>query len=235
MLKNLFVLGALLMGIGISSPVKGANCAMSAAWTVYQAAGACTIGNIELSNFSVVSTGTSSIIPASSITLTLDNSVAGLLGMQWNMGMSATGAGNFQDLYFNFKLRGLTPGLRFNSDTLTFNGSATGGGSTGVSSIVCTSGPTSTCPLGDTYIAQVFNPPPVLGDTMFFPDSAEIWASKDFVASGVSGGTGQISRVTNTYGFIDPPIPTGDVPEPMSFVLMGAGLVGIAALRRRNG
>ncbi len=29
--------------------------------------------------------------------------------------------------------------------------------------------------------------------------------------------------------------PQSGVPEPMSFVLMGAGLVGIAALRRRNG
>ncbi len=218
---TLFILSCIL-----SLASFGATCAMSASWAAFQSTGACTIGNIELSNFTVVSTGTSSIIPPSSIILTLDNSVAGFLGMQWNMGMSATGAGNFQDLYFTFKLRGLN-GLVFNSDTLTFNGSATGGGSTGVSSIVCTSGPTSTCPSGETYIAQVFNPPPVLGDTMFFPDSIEIHASKDFVASGVNGGTGQISRVINTYGFTE-------TPEPMTCVLMGMGLVGIAILRRRK-
>ncbi len=206
----------------------GATCAMSASWATFQSTGTCTIGNIELSNFSLVSTANPSgnAIPASSIMLTLDNSLPGQLGMQWNMGMSATGAGNFQDLYFNFKLTGLN-GLRFNSDTLTFNGSATGGGSTGVASIVCTSGPTNTCPSGDTYIAQVFNPPPILGDTMYFPDSGVIWASKDFVANGVANGTGQISRVNNTYGF-------SEVPEPMSFALMGAGLIGIAALRRRH-
>lgn len=220
---TLFILSCIL-----SLASFGATCAMSASWAAFQSTGACTIGSIEFSNLNLVSTGTSSIIPASSITLTLDNSVAGMLSMQWNMGMSATGAGNFQDLYFTFQLRGLTPSLRFNSDTLTFNGSATGGGSTGVSSIVCTSGPTSTCPSGDTYIAQVFNPPPILGDTMYFPDSAEIWASKDFVASGVNGGTGQISRVINTYGFTE-------TPEPGTYALMGAGLVGIAALRRRSG
>ncbi len=46
------------------------------------------------------------------------------------------------------------------------------------------------------------------------------------------GGTASITSYTNS--FFAAPVQTG-VPEPMSFVLMGAGLVGIAALRRRNG
>lgn len=46
------------------------------------------------------------------------------------------------------------------------------------------------------------------------------------------GGTASITSYTNY--FFAAPEQTG-VPEPMSFVLMGAGLVGIAALRRRNG
>ena len=48
-----------------------------------------------------------------------------------------------------------------------------------------------------------------------------------------SGGTngGSITSYTNIfYGAV----PQTGVPEPMSFVLMGAGLVGIAALRRRS-
>ena len=50
-----------------------------------------------------------------------------------------------------------------------------------------------------------------------------------FDSGGRNGGS--ISSYTNIfYGGADP---TG-VPEPMSFVLMGAGLVGVAALRRRN-
>jgi hypothetical protein len=36
------------------------------------------------------------------------------------------------------------------------------------------------------------------------------------------------------YHECHPHPPPTEVPEPMSFVLMGAGLVGIAALRRRN-
>ena len=46
------------------------------------------------------------------------------------------------------------------------------------------------------------------------------------------GGTASITSYTNY--FFAAPVQTG-VPEPMSFVLMGAGLVGIAVLRRRNG
>lgn len=47
-----------------------------------------------------------------------------------------------------------------------------------------------------------------------------------------NNGSASLSYYSNTFLGIDPP-PTG-IPEPMTFVLMGAGLVGIAALRRRN-
>lgn len=40
--------------------------------------------------------------------------------------------------------------------------------------------------------------------------------------------------VQGNVGFVNVPQAPQGVPEPMSFVLMGAGLVGIAALRRRN-
>lgn len=46
-----------------------------------------------------------------------------------------------------------------------------------------------------------------------------------FDAAGRAGGT--ITSYTNTFT-------TNNIPEPMSFLLMGAGLVGIAALRRRS-
>lgn len=50
-----------------------------------------------------------------------------------------------------------------------------------------------------------------------------------------SGNNGQSSLTgyTNTF-FAADPRNNENIPEPMTFVLMGAGLVGIAALRRRN-
>jgi len=51
------------------------------------------------------------------------------------------------------------------------------------------------------------------------------------IQAGVNG-TASLTSYTNTFYAADP---TNGIPEPMTFVLMGAGLVGIAALRRRNG
>jgi hypothetical protein len=52
------------------------------------------------------------------------------------------------------------------------------------------------------------------------------------ITAGNNGTGSTLSSYTNIfYG----QTPQTGVPEPMSFVLMGAGLVGIAALRRRNG
>ena len=51
------------------------------------------------------------------------------------------------------------------------------------------------------------------------------------IQAGVNG-VSSLTSYTNTFFGANP---TGQIPEPMTFVLMGAGLVGIAALRRRNG
>ena len=52
------------------------------------------------------------------------------------------------------------------------------------------------------------------------------------IQAGVNG-VSSLTSYTNTFYGPNPTVP--GIPEPMTFVLMGAGLVGIAALRRRNG
>ena len=51
------------------------------------------------------------------------------------------------------------------------------------------------------------------------------------IQAGVNG-VSSLTSYTNTFFAADPPVV---IPEPMTYVLMGAGLIGIAALRRRNG
>lgn len=55
----------------------------------------------------------------------------------------------------------------------------------------------------------------------------------NFNATNLLGGTTTSGLTSYTNSFYAE-APQGDVPEPMTFVLMGAGLVGIAALRRRK-
>ena len=50
------------------------------------------------------------------------------------------------------------------------------------------------------------------------------------IQAGING-ISSLTSYTNTFFAADPRV---IIPEPMTFVLMGAGLVGIAALRRRN-
>lgn len=221
----------ILLGLAISVPVKAANCAMSAAWSVFEANGTCDIGNIQLSNFNMVSTANPSgaALPASSITLTLNNSVAGQLTMQWNLGLSATGLGNFKDVYFTYNVTGLA-GTKLNGDYLNFNATAIGGASASAASAVCLTGPIATCAPGDLYQTDVVNPPPVLASSMTFPSSMALWAGKDLLVSGASGGTATVSNMTNTYTYTT----ESQVPEPGTWSLISAGFIGIAMLRRRH-
>jgi hypothetical protein len=47
-----------------------------------------------------------------------------------------------------------------------------------------------------------------------------------------TGGFAEVASFTNY--FAPTAQPTGDIPEPMTFALMGAGLIGLAILRRRQ-
>ena len=52
----------------------------------------------------------------------------------------------------------------------------------------------------------------------------------DFAIRGGVNGVSSLLSYTNTFYAADP----ASIPEPATFVLMGAGLAGMAALRRRN-
>lgn len=71
---------------------------------------------------------------------------------------------------------------------------------------------------------------PVLTDTvnMAYGDLLSV-NDRPVLDAGGASSPGGLTSYTNTYLAA-----SGDVPEPMTFVLMGAGLVGIAALRRRK-
>ena len=61
---------------------------------------------------------------------------------------------------------------------------------------------------------------------------SQIGIVDNYQISAGNNGSASLTSYTNSFYAGDP---QQGIPEPMTFVLMGAGLVGIAALRRRNG
>lgn len=232
-LRRLFAAVVLVGGLTTTMAIA-APCAASGTYDTYVALGAtgCTVGNIHLSSFELVSTANpaGSAIPATSIIMSLDMSVPGEFTQNFATGMSATGPGSFKDILIRFVMLGLN-GLMFYGDTLSFNGAAIGSGaSTSVTANICTNGPLNICPLGSQYQAQVYNPPTLFNNSVFFGPTSTLAISKDALVSTVNDNSAaNISSYTDTVHFFE-----GQVPEPGTFALFGIGLLLLGAFQKKG-
>jgi len=202
------------------------------AYTLYLVANfSCTInGNLTYTNFAGGNgTGnpTGVAIPASSITVT-PITTPGNEGFQfssgWNVTTNQDGTSSFQDNLLTFVVIGSLNDLH-----LTFNGAFQGTGVAGVAEGFCLNQTTGTagCPQGSSGVLNVTNPPGIFNSDLTFTGSVtSISIAKDInVTSGVNGRA-SISQVINTFS-------TLSTPEPLSFVLLGSGLLGLGLLRKR--
>ena len=224
-----------------SSAFAGSTTCPTGPYTLYLVANFSCVTNgllyLNFGNGEGTANPTGLAIPASAITvtpITTDGNGGFQFSSGWNVNnITMMGTNFFQDNLITFAVVGSIADLH-----LTFNGSFTGTGIAGVAETYCinqTSGITG-CPQVNSGTLNVSNPPGVFnadcppssnpGCANFVQPVTSISISKDINVSTNTNGTASISQVINTFS-------TSSVPEPLSFVLIGSGLLGIGLLRAR--
>ena len=178
----------------------------------------CMTNGLTFSNWSYTDLN----VPAANVSVT-PQTVLGDEGFQfqssWNVNNVNGGPEITEDSLISFTASG--PGIT--NLELFFNGSITGTGSANVTENYCLNGPLSGCPVGSSGQIKVTNPPPGFNDQVFFAPVQSISVSKDILVDSGTSGSAMISQVTNNFSS----------PEPLSFVLLGSGLLGLGLLRKR--
>jgi hypothetical protein len=183
----------------------------------------CTSGNQTFSTFGYSSNANPAglAIPASGITvtpITTDGNEGFQFASGWNVGTQAGGVSSFQNSLISFTVTGYITDLH-----LFFNGSSTGTGLSGVTEQYCLNHDLVGCPGGSNGQITVTNPPPSFNSVVFFGPVTSVSVSKGINVTSGTNGTASISQVINTFSS----------PEPLSFVLLGSGLLGLGLLRKR--
>jgi hypothetical protein len=179
----------------------------------------CQSGSLIFTNFGYQGTG----VGAGSITvtpLTAPDDEGFRFASGWSA-QSANGISNSEDSQITYTVQ--HPGGMIDTLDLSFGSTVTGTGVSSVKETFCLGSSINNCPQGDLGSIAVTNPGAGFSNRAFFSGASSVAVSKNInVTSGVNG-TAFIAEVSDTFSS----------PEPLSFVLLGSGLLGITLMRRR--
>lgn len=252
-MKKILLAAAIFAVASINS--FGAACAngLLSAQPLYSIGGTCTVGNWTLSTFGLFNAGGlgySGTVNENDIFVTFNSFTGGSGEEAFSVSFSdAAGGNNYfsatngaQNQTQNWRTIFVIesgPAVQQVTSSLENANVTTGSGANGQITlqkvINNATNPNSVTTMGDTTLLAVpgtLIPGSSANVAIALPNSVtRLGVVDNYQISSGNNGTSSLTSYTNSFYAAAPQ--TG-VPEPMTFVLMGAGLVGIAALRRRN-
>ena len=223
-MKKVIVVAAaffLVAALGSAAPM-----CTSSATNVASAGFSCTLGGLTFSNFQVIAATAGTISPE--VDLVSTSTAGGAVSLAFNPNISAPSTGANQDVWLFYQVSG---GVSSVAGTV---GGVNATMTEHVCSIAFTSGH---CPTADTLGGfTIFSAPGLNAGSASFANTGTVYLFKDISVSPTqpSPNGGGLTSFTQTItgGGGSGSGSGGEVPEPVSVILMGSGLVALSLLRK---
>jgi len=194
------------------------NCQSGSLGSYLLSSFSCQSGSLIFSDFDYRGTGDASAVSVTPLT------VSDAEGFQFSGGFSTqswngTSSSESAEIIYTVEHTG---GM-IDSLSLSFGSNLTGSGVAGVTEFFCPGGSINNCPEVNQGSVAVTNPGSGFTDRAFFAGVETVGIENAITVNSGINGTASIRSVTNTFS----------APEPLSFVLLGTGLLGIGLVLRR--